>query len=194
MPNYETMTPIEFFFQNPRNFNAHQREYSTLFLLRRDILTSFGINPNDNSEIKYKVLFPGTMAIMAGIDLLSKFQFTDNDVKGNKSSDRFKGYIKKYIDNSNKEVLYQLRNSLLHSFGLYSKDCNGNEYNFILNQSPTTFIYTTDNRNYHISIVKLLENFENSINSYREDLLNDKGLQTNFNQMFLKYGQIGIQK
>lgn len=188
------MTPMEFFFQDPRDFNEHQGAYSTLFLLRRDILTSFGINPNDNSKIKYQVLFPRAMAIMAGIDLLSKFYFTDNDVQGNKSGDRFKGYIDKYIDTTNKEVLYQLRNSLLHSFGLYSKDRQGKEYNFILNQSPTSFISTTDYRNYYISIVKLLEKFENSIISYSAELSNDSVLQTNFNQMFVKYGQIGIQK
>lgn len=188
------MTPIEFFFQDPKDFNKHQGAYSTLFLLRRDILTSFGINPNDNSKVEYQVLFPGTMAIMAGIDLLSKFLFTDNDVQGNKSGDRFKGYVDKYIDATNKEVLYQLRNSLLHSFGLYSKDRQGKEYNFILNQNPTSFVSATDNKNHYVSIVKLLEKFENSISSYRADLSSDIGLQTNFNHMFLKYGQIGIQK
>ena len=188
------MTPIEFFFQAPSEFNENQGSYSTLFLLTRDILTSYGINPNDNSKIDYQVLFPGTMAIMAGIDLLSKFYFTDNAVQSNRTGGRFKGFVDRYIDNTNKEVLYQLRNSLLHSFGLYSKDKNGNEYYFTLNHDPITFIYSEDKRNYVISIVKLLEKFEDSISSYLVDLSFDTELQKNFYQMYEKYGQIGIRK
>ncbi|MDD3033055.1 MAG: hypothetical protein PHT25_00530 [Bacteroidales bacterium] len=188
------MSTIEFFFQDPTDFNEHQSSFSTLFLLRRDILTSFGINPNDNSRIQYQVLFPGTMAIMAGIDLLSKFHFTDSNVHGNKSGDRFKGYVSKYIDCTNQEILYQLRNSLLHSFGLYSKDKKGKEYNFILLQDTSTFISTTDNRNYYISILNLLSKFDESINNYKADLLISNQLRKNFSDMFTKYGQIGIPK
>jgi hypothetical protein len=188
------MTNEDFFFQVPLYIKNNEIEYSTLYILRRDIRTCFGFNPNDNSKIKYQVLFPGTMAIMAGIDLLSKFHYTDINVKGNKVSDRFKKFVSKYIDFANQEILFQLRNSLLHSFGLYSKDKYGNEYNFILNQNPTTLISSTDNKNYNISIVKLFEKFEESIISYKLDLSKDNELQKNFDQMILKYGQIGIKK
>lgn len=187
------MSTFELFFQNPNDFNDKQGVYSTLFLLRRDILTSFGINPNDNSKVEYQVLFPGTMAIMAGIDLLSKFYFTDNETNGNKSGDRFKGFIKKYIDNVGHEVLYQLRNSLLHSFGLYSKDRQGREYNFILNQNTDSFINKIDDKNYLISINILRDYFESSIQKYMQDILNDQELKTNFELMFIKYGYIGIK-
>ena len=187
------MSTFELFFQNPNDFNDKQEVYSTLFLLRRDILTSFGINPNDNSKVEYQVLFPGTMAIMAGIDLLSKFHFTDNETNGNKSGDRFKGFIKKYIDNDGHEVLYQLRNSLLHSFGLYSKDRQGREYNFILDQNTDSFINKIDDKNYLISINILRDYFESSIQKYMQDVLNDQELKTNFELMFVKYGYIGIK-
>jgi len=188
------MTQIDFFFQEPTNLLEHQVSFSTLYLLRRDIRTCFGYNPNDNSRINYQALFPGAMATMAGIDLLSKFLCTDNNVPGNKSGDRFKKYVVNYIDETNQEILYQLRNSLLHSFGLYSKDNQGKEYNFILNNNSKEFISFLDNKNYYISIVKLMEKFENSIHEYKLDLSKDISLQNNFNEMILKYGQIGMAK
>ncbi|MBC8052028.1 MAG: hypothetical protein H7Y13_03090 [Sphingobacteriaceae bacterium] len=187
------MNQIDFFFQRPNDFNEKQQAYSILFLLRRDILTSFGINPNDNSKIEFQVLFPGTMAIMAGIDLLSKFYFTDNDTKGNKSGDRFKGYVAKYIDSQNQEILYQLRNSLLHSFGLYSKDRNGKVYNFILDRGNNLIVKKLDDTNYVISVILLLNSFESSIQKYKKDILAEPNLMENFILMLPKYGGIGIK-
>lgn len=188
------MNKHEFFFQNPKYLPDNQKVFSTLFLLRRDIFTSFGINPNDNSKIGFQVLFPGTMAIMAGIDLLSKFYCTEDEIPGNKSGDRFKKFVSNYIDTDNTETIYQLRNSLLHSFGLYSKDRNGNEYNFILDQNMISFIQKIDGKNYIISIRILLDRFENAILKYSNDILNNDLLITNFNQMFENYGQICVKK
>lgn len=187
------MTQFELFFQEPNDFDKKQQEYSTLFLLRRDILMSFGVNPNDYSKINYQVLFPGTMAIMAGIDLLSKFCYTDVNITGNYSADRFKKFVATYIDNQNQEILYQLRNSLLHSFGLYSEDRSGKIYNFTLNQSALDFITSSDGRNYSISVSLLLDKFEQSVRQYQQDVLADINLKNNFNLMFPKYGCIGIK-
>ena len=188
------MNKVEFFFQNPKEFNESQGVYSTLFLLRRDILTCFGVNPNDNSKLEYRSILPGIIAIMAGIDLLSKFHFTDKENIGNKSGDRFKNFVSKYIDNENKEVLYQLRNSLLHSFGLYSKDKHGKEYNFILEFFRDQLIFKVDEINYIISIKELHKKFEDSIHKYMNDIINDDILKENFDHMYHKYGVIGIAK
>jgi hypothetical protein len=61
------------------------------------------------------------MAICAGIDLLGKF-FAGNDTTG-KVESRFRKFSQKYFHLSKKQAItvFQLRNSLLHSFGLYSE-------------------------------------------------------------------------
>lgn len=195
MPNYSTeMNHLEVFFQEPNNFDDNQDVFSTLFLLRRDTLTCFGINPNNYDRIEYQAIFPGTMAILAGIDLLAKFYYTDNEISGNFSSDRFKKFVLQYIDNKNQEVIYQLRNSLLHSFGLYSKDKKENEYNFILDRGKSELINQIDTKNFVISVDLLRAKFENSIALYKADLVNNLKLKTNFELMIPKYGYIGIKK
>lgn len=62
------------------------------------------------------------MTVLAGIDLLGKFYKGDDSPNG--VGQRFKNYYEKYIDNKNADTIYQLRNSMLHSFGLISKTKN----------------------------------------------------------------------
>src|SRR5258706_14756854 len=87
---------------------------SILYCLRRDILTCFGFDPeNISKKIDFKAEWPGTMAIMAGIDLLAKYCFGDD--QGN-SRNRFKDFLQDYLelprkdDNDDNEAIYQLRN------------------------------------------------------------------------------------
>jgi hypothetical protein len=71
------------------------------------------------------------MAVLAGIDLIAKFIYRD---LANEVGKRFTDFVSKYINNIFHEELYQLRNSLLHSFGLYSETRNGKAYHFVLTQ------------------------------------------------------------
>lgn len=182
------MTNQQIFFKNPQSFSVNDKAHSTLFLLRRDITVCFRRNPNDNTETQCQALFPGTMAIMAGIDLLAKFHYGDNI---NKSRERFIKFAEKYIDNTNTETIYQLRNSLLHSFGLYSKDRKGKKYIFSLNQDKHKLITNTENL-YSVNINILWEKFELAIEKYQKDLENDFKLQRYFEDAFSKYGLLTI--
>jgi hypothetical protein len=184
---------IDLFFQDPKHLNKEQQSHSTLFLLRRDIYTCLGKNPNDLTKIGFSAIFPGAMAIMAGIDLLAKLRYTDNDIVGNRSGDRFKKFVDEYIDEHNKEVLYQLRNSLLHSFGLYSKDNNGKEYYFRLNKDDGCFVKHKSDTIYQISISLLHKKFEDAIEKYKADLISKADLLPNFQSIYDRYGVISIR-
>ena len=114
------MTDLEFFFKYEKDISG-KTTFSNLNLLRRDIYTCFNINPNDlKSIIGSSALWPGTMAILAGIDLLAKFYLGNDDY--NNSKQAFKNYTHEFIDQDYVEELYQLRNALFHSFGLYRTD------------------------------------------------------------------------
>jgi hypothetical protein len=72
------------------------------------------------------------MAVLVGVDLLAKFFAGSDDV--GKVGDRFRGFLERFFSITNpadRDVIYQLRNSLLHSFGLYSKDKNSDVYRFL---------------------------------------------------------------
>jgi hypothetical protein len=132
------------------------------------------------------------MAIMAGIDLLAKFYFTDHEKKGT-SRTRFIKFVELYIDKENSEVIYQLRNSLIHSFGLYSKDKRGKEFKFILNRRyPYLVTQRPDTpKDFYIINIHLLHYyFEKSIDLYKTDLESNDELIENFAESFLKYGKM----
>lgn len=107
---------INLFFEDPGtnpadNFQPGANPVGNLHLLRRDINTAYA------AEAKWL----GVMGIMAGIDLLAKL-YAGTDTNG--VGTRFRNFVNQYITGNNNqqtEVIYQLRNSLLHSFGLYSK-------------------------------------------------------------------------
>jgi TFIIF-interacting CTD phosphatase-like protein len=126
------------------------------------------------------------MTIFAGIDLLGKF-YAGNDDQGN-VGDRFENFVAQYFNTNhkNKTVIYQLRNSLLHSFCLYSK-----KYKFVLSQNLREFILHTSGT-YIIDIRELHEQFESAVNTYCIDVNKNKNLQENFTKMFKDYGKIRI--
>ncbi len=179
---------VALFFKHPSDFDGGIGNHSTLYLLRRDTYQCFGYNPNNSEKINFQALFPATMAVMAGIDLLAKFLYSDSN---NGVSKRFKDYVERYIDDNSKEELYQLRNSLIHSFGLYSEGKQGKIYRFILDRKGGLVNNLTGDL-YVVNIDLLWEKFEKSINLYREDLIQNPSLQQTFMEMFPKYGTIGI--
>jgi hypothetical protein len=137
-----------------------------LYLLRRDI----------NSCLEHGILFPGAMGILVGIDLLGKF-LSGNDLR-REVGDRFKNFVSEYFDlvPSNVEVVYQLRNSLLHSFGLRSPKCqlrivaSGSDP-MLIESFPAVF--TPD-------LIRLHQRFEQAIADYRVRLLADSELEKGF--------------
>ena len=180
--NQKISPNIEFFFEDPSTPpRPRPTNYGVLYLLRRDIITCF-----DNSAE-----CPGIMALLAGIDLLGKF-YTGNDDPGRgRVGERFITFLQYFgnISEREKEVIYQLRNSLLHSFGLYSEDKNGNIYKFTLGKNFHAFIKQVGDR-YYIDVLKLREYFNLSIENYYKDLKDNIDLQLKFEKMFPRYGAI----
>lgn len=187
---------IDFFFKSTTN-EPKGPNFSCLYLLRRDIFTSLGYDPNTMNRINYQVLWPGVMCILAGIDLLGKYLAGD-DIRTT-VSDRFKQYYKRYFDSKDDcEIIYQLRNSMLHSFGLYSftqkNKIKTREYFFTLDISNDSSIVTDNQGNrYTINIIALCNAFERSIDRYLTELKNDDILKTNFEKMFEFYAGMGVR-
>lgn len=181
---------ISLFIRNPNDFDGRQGVHSTLYLLRRDASLCFGYDPNNNQKIQFEALFPATMAILAGIDLVAKFIYRDLP---NEVGKRYMEYVAKYIDNKFQEELYQLRNALLHSFGLYSETRNGKVYHFVLTRGLGKLIVQVSDKSYLIDIEVLWKQFESSLETYHNELLASADLQQVFIEMFPKYGVIGIR-
>lgn len=186
---------IEIFFQPPDTHDQGQEVFSTLYLLRRDICTCFGIDPNNGSKLANEALFPATMGIMAGIDLLSKFVYLDDETGKKSSRKRFMDYVVKYIEHEHSEALYHLRNSLLHSFGLYSRDwISGQVFKFILDRNRAMLVEKLDDVNHIIDIGILWKRFEESVATLKVDIQTEDDLKENFQLMYDRYGVIGMRR
>lgn len=186
------MSCYDLFFQDPKAHDRNQGRYSTLYLLRRDISMCFGIDPSTETPIQYQVLFPGVMAILAGIDLLAKFYCGSDRI--NEVGKRFKSFVVEYIDSKYSEELYQLRNSLLHSFGLYTVARKNRKYNFILHQGYDALVITNDNLNYFVSVHLLRMQFELAVKRFRGDIDGSEELKRQFDSMYPRYGCIGLKQ
>ena len=182
---------IDFFFKNPHEFTDEPGKKSILYLLRRDIMTCFGLDANTNEPIPSAAFFPGTMATMAGIDLLAKFYEGNDDT--NTAKKRFKAFVQEYIDSGNEERIYQLRNALIHSFGIYSKGKDGIKYRFRLDTESPNLVTQIDENNYLVNIKLLREQFESACERYYNDLFFSSVLRQKFMRVFEHYGFIHIQ-
>ncbi|MGZ6207686.1 MAG: hypothetical protein ACXWMS_09035 [Syntrophales bacterium] len=152
-----------------------------------------GIDPNTLQPIPYAALWPGTMSILAGVDLLAKFY--DGSDQINQVGPRFREFVRKYfrpLSPVEADIVYQLRNSLLHSFGLYSETTGGKRYRFKLGQDLGQFISLLGRDIYLVDIRELHRRFESAVSQYQNDLENSTTLQGYFTTMFLKYGAIRI--
>jgi len=183
---------INLFSEDPKNYYAPPRQYSTLYLLRRDISSCLGTDlvtkkPNRSPSAQW----PGAMAILAGVDLLAKFYFGDD--RGSVGT-RFKDFLQSNYFNLNYNesyIIYHLRNSLLHSFGLYSFDRRLNkEYWFTLVAKYGPLVESLESDHYKIDVMALYENFESAVELYLTDLKLDSDLQNNFSRLFYKYGSV----
>jgi hypothetical protein len=129
------------------------------------------------------------MLVLAGIDLLGKFYAGDDAPRG--VGNRFRGFIKgcfRGLNSNDEEVIYQLRNSLLHSFGLYS-EANSKIYRFTLSyMNGANLVTHTPPDKYVVDIHVLTMAFEDAINAYGGELNQDVDLQNKFRNMYPKYG------
>lgn len=180
---------IALFFRQPNDFDSKSGIHSTLYLLRRDTSMCFGYDPNNNQKINFEALFPATMAVMAGIDLVAKFLYSDKT----SVRKRFKDYVFKYIDITFSEELFQLRNSIVHSFGLYSEGKEGKIYHFVLAKGIEKLIQQATPSTYYIDIELLWKQFEKSILLYQKELVTSLDLQKIFMDMYPKYGTVTMK-
>ena len=209
------MSRLKWFFCNPRSKPRDGNEFSQLYLLRRDIDTCFGIDPDTGRQMHpiskrskkplyCRAIWPGTMAILAGIDLLGKFR-AGSDKSGGKGihgvGGRFEAFAQKcmHLSKSDARLIYQLRNSLLHSFGLYTEIRNKkgrikSRYYFTLCQGARELIVTMKKDFYRIDVDRLRALFDSSINAYHRELTTPgkRGYKTRiagFNKMLRKHAK-----
>jgi hypothetical protein len=184
----------DLFFEDPSVYRPPPGTYGILYLLRRDILTCLGRDPGSGQPIQHQTLWPGAMAVLAGVDLLAKF--LDGSDAPRKVGQRFRRFLGRYFDlvsADEEETLYQLRNSLLHSFGLYSTH-HGHTYRFTVTADNGPLLCNAQGDRYLIDLLTLHARFEAGVANYRADLDTDAGLQANFGAVFPDYGttRIGI--
>lgn len=183
----------ELFFESPRKCPAFPNWFGVLYLLRRDVDQCMGLNPNTGGEGNCQALWPAAMGLLAGFDLLGKF-FAGSDARG-AVGDRFRNFLERFCPNipqGDRQVVYQLRNSLLHSFGLYSED-RGQVYRFTLTADGSGPLVAHEPPDKYMTDLRVLHReFEAGVESYATALDRDPRLQANFNSMFEKYGRVHI--
>ena len=132
------------------------------------------------------------MGIFAGIDLLAKFLAGEDDFRH--CGRRFKSFVKKYFHlrdpDEESEVLWQLRNSMLHSFGPYST-----QYRFVIVAGaggPYPLFKPLAPAGYEVELITLHTMFEKAIEAYRQDVAKNSELQGKFMTIFPNYGPTSI--
>jgi hypothetical protein len=186
---------IDLFFQDPTSPPAPSGPRSTLYMLRRDIRICLGINPDTGDKIDYQAIWPGAMATLAGIDLLGKFVAGGDSPRN--SGKRFRRFITEYFETISPEdieTIYQLRNALMHSFGLFSQSKSGTVYRFVLTASEGTLVHKRPTDTYWVDVVTLFDKFEDAVVAYRGDLEKNQELQKQFSKFFPKYGKVHVFK
>ncbi len=181
----------DLFFREPSTIDPKATAQSTLHLLRRDIIQCLGRNPTTGQPMMdFPALWPATIGILIGIDLLAK-HFAGSDKKGT-AGKHFRSFFDKYFPtqtSDDAEVIWQLRNALIHSFGMRSYHAkSGKDYKFRMDVRSGALIERT--HDYLISLPTLHSCFESAIRNYREELNADSKLQANFTKMFALYGSV----
>lgn len=180
------------FFEDPLVYRSPLGGYGILYLLRRDINSCLGTENGMQARTDRQILWPGAMGNFAGVDLLAKF-FAGEDGQG--VGQRFRAFVERFyhLSSADAETLYQLRNSMLHSFGLYSCGPGGAVYRFTLSASAMRpLIQHTPPDQYLVDVISLHEDFEKAVHEYRQAVIGDKALQSNFEAMYPNYGAISI--
>ncbi len=169
------------FFKDPQQCPNVPGRNGILYLLRRDI----------SSCLHHQILWPGAMAVLAGVDLLGKFHAGHDGTARGKIGQRFRDFLTTYFHPSSagdEKAIWELRNALLHSFGLYSK----NYQHFLLQDDGQSPLIKQQDDLTVVNIRRLHSCFEAAVENYRRALKQDAQLKTNFENMFGNYGEISI--
>lgn len=156
-----------------------------------------GGNPSTNQAMP-AAIWPGTMTVLAGIDLLGKFHIGNDDDGG--VSGRFKAFVSRYFQSLNPEdetAIFQLRNALMHSFGLYSEKkkkppTKPQIFRFTVIHSGGPLVTRVDDEKVFVDLATLHCKFEHAVKAYQSDLEKCSTLRRNFGVMFPKYGFTNI--
>lgn len=174
----------------------------TLYLLRcdiRDSLNAFVWRDENTNQLKSANIWPRAMMVLAGIDLLAKFR---KNKDGRNVGTRFEEFVTDRITNSetnpnaSAKVIYQLRNSLLHSFGLFSESRNNQgavtaTYRFTVQyQEQNWLIDNPQADEWRVNLHELEARFEASVDQYRQEITD--GNRPFSDEMFCKYGAVFI--
>lgn len=193
---------IAFFFMRPtvaRDRHARSGRQSVLYLLRRETQDCFiGTVVVEGSVLRQAEkhrLFATMMVIFAGIDLLAKFAAGED--KTGQVRARFVSFAADYLllSDADADVLWSVRNALMHSFGLYdgktrrkiavAQRCGGSG-------RASKPVRQTDDY-WLVCIDDLYRGFVRGIGRYRRALRDSKQLQRNFTAMFDRYGYLTVQ-
>jgi hypothetical protein len=192
---------VVFFFTVPladlvRNQQGEPRR-SVLAMARQEILDclvgdwrssekNVAARPSD-----YHRLYASAMVIFAAIDLLAKFHA--GDAKGGVAQ-RFLTFVHEFmgLSEADAEAVYAVRNSMMHSFGLYD---NKNERGLSFSQgcirldeaaSPVWSV----KGGWIICLHHLYNAFLRAVHSYEQAVIHDSLLQENFENIYHDYGYV----
>lgn len=192
-----TQADVDFFFSEPTMPpEQHRRpngQMSILYLLRREAQdTLIGRVCPENRVTRNNVrhrLFATALVLMSGVDLLGKFA-AGSDKEG-EVRQRFTTFAQTYMSMSPEEAaaLYKVRNSLMHSFGLY--DPKEKERVAIallrrrahIGEAPVIH----DGQYWILKIEAFYERFIDGVVRFNADVVNGTKLQE-FQAMFPRYG------
>jgi hypothetical protein len=187
------MNDAEFFFQSPPDRlvadSNGQSKHSTLTALRGDVDFCMGIDRSKGKTslpAQRTALWSGAIAIMAGIDLLAKFYAGCDDT--GKVGERFKTFVEKFFGLATEDanILYRLRNSLVHSYGL-SFEVDGSHIDLASDLNQGLLVSSNTNRKV-VDLLALYHQFEKAISEYFDTIKSDATLQTHFARIFATYG------
>jgi hypothetical protein len=89
---------FDLFFEDPRtpHLPGVSRGWGVLHLLRRDIIRCFGEDPETGTKAAVFALWPGVMAVLAGVDLLGKFWRGNDSTFMGEVGKRFRDFLGEY--------------------------------------------------------------------------------------------------
>ncbi len=200
-PN-EPKSVLSFFFCKPEVPPSRHRTsdggISVLYLLRRNIISCYNTRVISEARLlkhfqghDAKRVWPGTILVFCGIDYLAKF-YAGSDKEG-EAGKRFKAYVKYFFRNLKQnqiDALWQVRCSLLHSFGLYdprlSKPVTVDE------EFPPRCVSEAKMR-LTLHYKSLYDEFVTSIIAYNGLFLGKPVIGKNFDAMARHYGFLRVQ-
>lgn len=193
---------IRVFFMDPWDRPGDGAPYGVLWALRRDIRVCLGYDANSPDKTApvtgFQVLWPGVMCIFAGVDLLAKFWAGSDSTKPGEVGQRFRDFLQSYshLRAEEAQVVWELRNSLLHSFSVRSPG-ETPKHTFVLTadkKGRRGSVNSESNGRHVVDIRTLHDKFEGAVARYREQVEDESetGLRKKFSDMPERYGMFSV--